>query len=303
MSEPIVSLRDVSKTYKHPWTGKSFTAIRNINLTIQPGESVGFIGHNGAGKSSTIRILMGLQPPTTGSVHLNGLPAEDPESRRGVSYVPETPLSYDYLTPLEIVENGLAMSGRRFENQHAQAMRWLELLGIAAAAGKPLRQLSKGMVQRTMLAHALAPEPHFVVLDEPLSGLDPVGRAEVVDILQDYRRGGGALLFSSHILSDIERLADRFVFIHRGEIRAVCSVYEILREAVPLFEVLADLPAGGADDRWSVLAGESLWRRSVTGDELADLLASVGLCGGRVLSVRNLNSLESVYLRLIKEAG
>lgn len=307
MDKSIVSLSQVCKTYRKGWSGKSFSAIRNIDLAIGAGESVGFIGHNGAGKSSTIRIIMGLQRPTSGSVLLNGLAVDDPESRRGVAYLPETPLAYDYLTPLEVVSMGMAMAGTRVDSPRQHALHWLERFGIAAAAGKPLRQLSKGMVQRTLLAHTLAVDPHFIVLDEPLSGLDPVGRAEVVDILQEYRRAGGALLFSSHILADVERLADRFVFIHQGEIRATRGVFEMLRETAPVFEIIAELPTAAPPATplpaaWEKV-GEQLWRRSADGEEVAAALRTVAEAHGRVLSLRNSNSLESAYLKLVREAG
>lgn len=303
MEEKIISLTGVSKTYRKGWFGKPFFAIRDVCLEVLAGESVGFIGHNGAGKSSTIRIIMGLQRPTTGIAMLNGRTVEDPESRRSVAYVPENPLAYDYLTPREFVLSGMAMSGVGFGDVSKQALGWLDRFGIAYAADKPLRGLSKGMVQRTILAHALAMKPKLLILDEPLSGLDPLGRAEVVEILQDYRRQGGTLLFSSHILTDVERLADRFVFIHQGAIRATCGVYDILGGEGQRFEVLAEFQRGCVENSGWTPLGKSSWLRVSNPDELGDVLRRLPDDGGRLLSVRNVNSLENVYLRLVKEAG
>ena len=299
----LVKLSSVSKSYRRGWFGKPAFAIRDIDLTIVEGESVGFIGHNGAGKSSTIRIMMGQQRPTSGSAMMNGRPVEDTDSRRGVGYVPENPLAYDYLTPLELVETGIAMARLAVPSRREHAMQWLERFRIAHAASRPLRALSKGMVQRTMLAHALAVKPHLLVLDEPLSGLDPVGRAEVVEVLQEYREGGGALLFSSHILSDVERLADRFVFIHKGAIRASCSVYEIFKGDDQVFELLAELPSTVASVAGWGRVGENVWQRSASRENIAACLGDIQARGGRILSVRNLNSLENAYLKLVREAG
>lgn len=300
----LVKLSAVSKIYRRGLFGKPFFAIQDVDLSIAPGESVGFIGHNGAGKSSTIRIMMGLQRPSTGLVSMNGLSVCSPKSRRGVAYVPESPLAYEYLTPLEIVITGMSMAGTKPAYPKTHAMKWLERFGIAHAAGKPLRALSKGMVQRTMLAHALAVEPHLLVLDEPLSGLDPLGRFEVVEILQEYRKSGGALLFSSHILADIERLADRFVFIHKGSVRLVCGVYDMLSGAGQSFEVLAaDLRGNYPDfDTWGKIA-PGVWRKVVLPTDLAVCLNSLQGGGGRVLSIQNVNSLENTYIKLVQEAA
>lgn len=299
----LINIKGVTKSYRVGFRGKEFTAIRNVDLQVDPGESVGFIGHNGAGKSSTIRIIMGLQRATSGVAMLNGLSVADPDSRKGVAYVPENPLAYDYLTPREFLATGLAMAGFKPAMPRAHVMQWLERFGIAYAADKPLRNLSKGMVQRTVLAHALAMEPRLLVLDEPLSGLDPIGRAEVVDILHDYHKGGGALLFSSHILSDVERLGDRFVFIHKGSIRASYNVFDIMRgKDARQFEVVSEFrsdvdPGGG----WNRLDA-GVWATTVGEDVLAELLLSIQQQAGRVLSVNNVNTLERTYLRLVQEA-
>lgn len=302
MNDLLINLNRVSKSYRKGWFGKPFFAIRDIDLQVAAGESVGFIGHNGAGKSSTIRIIMGLQRPTSGEAYLNGLSVDDPRSRRAVAYVPENPLAYDYLTPFELVLTGIAMTGNKPRSPNDHAMEWLDRFGIAAAAMRPLRSLSKGMVQRTILAHALAMQPRLLILDEPLSGLDPLGRAEVVELLQQYRTSGGALLFSSHILADVERLADRFVFIHQGVIRSTCGVFDILGGTDQEFEVIAELTGAGAGDvEWRRI-GMNVWSINVLAGALSQCLGRIDQYGGKLLSIKNLNSLEKVYLRLVTDA-
>lgn len=208
--------------------GKAVQALATVSFSLEVGDSVGFIGQNGAGKSTTIKVLFGALRPDSGEARLMGLPACDPKSRQGVGYVPENPYLYDLLTPRELVSSGLRLHGARGPDVTRRTLTWLEQLDIAHAADKRIRDLSKGMTQRTALAHAFALQPQLLILDEPMSGLDPIGRRLVADLMQVYRQTGGTLFFSSHILHDVERLADRFIMIHKGKICAQQSVAELL---------------------------------------------------------------------------
>lgn len=307
-AEPFVELDRVSMVYRKGWRGATSLALDQVSLTIYRGETVGFIGNNGAGKSTTLRIILGLQRPTHGLACLNGLPVDDPEARRGVAYVPENPYLYDYLTPMELLAIGIKMHSRqppvgaKAIDEHC--MYWLERFGIAQVAGQRIRTFSKGMTQRTALAHALACQPDFLILDEPLSGLDPIGRLEVVAILDEYRASGRTLLFSSHVLNDVERLADRFNFIHYGRIRAVCTVNEILSSDEARFAVVVE---GKNGPEGFVPVSSRLWRREVTERDLRDLLAMIEAAreesGITLHSVRNVNSLERAYTKFVQNAN
>ncbi len=302
MAESIVSLQRVCKEYRANWSRNVKTALADINLDIAHGESVGFIGHNGAGKSTTIRIMLGLQRPTTGAVRLRGLDVTDPDSRRRVSYLPENPLLYDYLTPLELLEMGARMHGLVVPDLRGHCLSWLDRFGIAAVAKKPIKTFSKGMMQRTALAHALSCEPEFLILDEPLSGLDPIGRREVVEILEDFRGSGRTLFFSSHVLFDVERLADRFVFIHEGRIRAVGSPDELLSASAASYEVLIEGRSGL--DGFSMISAR-LWSRTVSEAALPELLREIANTGGecKLHSLHNVNSLEKAYLKFVQSTA
>lgn len=294
--------------YRKAWRGAPAKALDGVNLTIGRGETVGFIGNNGAGKSTTLRILLGLQRPSAGSVRLNGRPADEPEARRGVAYVPENPYLYDYLTPLELLAVGLRMHRSPVAQAPSKlrdhCLHWLQRFGIAHVADKRIRTFSKGMTQRTALAHALACEPDFLILDEPLSGLDPIGRQEVAAILDEYRSSGRTLFFSSHVLNDVEQLADRFVFIHQGRIRAVHSTTEFLALEAPGFVVTVE---GSVALPGFARISSRLWQRNVAESELSALLAEVTAArdthGLALYGVRNLNSLERAYARFVDDSG
>lgn len=304
----VVELEDISMVYRKGWRGLATAALDGISLTIGRGETVGFIGNNGAGKSTTLRIILGLQQQTGGLARLNGFPATDPRARLGVAYVPENPYLYDYLTPLELLSIGVKMHRLDLvgdkKKLEAHCIAWLERFGIAHVAGKRIRSFSKGMTQRTALAHALACEPNFLILDEPLSGLDPIGRLEVAAILDEYRAAGRTLFFSSHVLNDVERLADRFIFIHKGKIQAVCSTSDFLASEKPRFAVTIEGLVGleGFEQ-----VSSRLWQREVDESELPALLMTIAEARQRsglaLYAVRNTNSLERAYARFIHTAS
>lgn len=301
--EAIVSLQRVSKTYHSDWTRSVKTALSEIDLEIFPCESVGFIGQNGAGKSSTIRLILGLQQPTTGRVRLRGLDPRDPDSRYRVSYLPENPLLYDYLTPLEMLEMGARMHRLQGDDLRGHCMDWLRRFEIEEVAHRQIRTFSKGMVQRTALAHALCCSPDVLILDEPLSGLDPIGRKLVVEILEEFRCSGRTLFFSSHVLSDVERLADRFVFIHDGKIRAVCSTADPLRSECESYEVVVE--SRTAPEGFGPVSAR-LWKCETSETDLPNLLrhiARLRSSGVRLYSVRTKQTLERTYLEFVREAS
>lgn len=291
-----IELHDLRKTYPRNWAAPPFEALKGISLTVEEGEVFGFIGPNGAGKSTTIKILTGVMLATAGSAALFGVDVTRPEARRGLGYVPENPSLPDYLTPMEILSMGLALHGRKPANQRAHCLHWLERFGLAEVANKVVRDFSKGMAQRTALAHAMAVEPRLFILDEPLSGLDPVGRKDVVDILSEYQRGGGTIFLTSHVLHDVERLADRFGLIHRGELLTIRSPREIVVDQSARY-VVRYRSAGVIGDSLEVRVG--LYAHEVSASDLPTTITAIQVGGGVVQDVLPKESLETVFFRTI----
>lgn len=297
MNPSAIELVNLSKTYQSGWK-KNNEALRDLTLAIEPGEVFGFVGPNGAGKSTTIKIIMGLLKASGGEAKLFGLPVDDPQSRTGVAYVPESPLLYDYLTPLEILQAGCQFHQLHLADLKKHCMGWLERFGIDHVAGKPIKGFSKGMTQRTALAHALALQPKLLILDEPLSGLDPLGRKTVVDILADYRAQGGTIFFSSHVLYDVERLADRYGLIHQGILRTVRNPAELLGdEARVLVTSHGETEVSGMTH-----LGLQRWQAEVPRAEVWQLLQTLQAAGHSLHEVRSTTTLEQAFLEWVQPA-
>ncbi len=295
MSQAIL-VEAIHKTYAGGWRKPSKEALKGISLVIDAGETFGFIGPNGAGKSTLIKILVGALRPTTGSASSFGRDVSEPEARRGLGFVPENPSLQEHLTPYEVLLMGLRLHGLRLDDERKHCLHWLERFDLATVADSRLRGFSKGMLQRTALAHALAIEPRLLILDEPLSGLDPVGRKDVVDILDEYRRQGGTLFFSSHVLHDVERIADRFGLIHRGELLTIRSPQEVVADQADRYVLRY---RGSTPVKSAVEVRPGLYACDASVAELPGLIAEVHVCGGILQDVAASVSLESVFFRTI----
>lgn len=290
-----ICIENLSKTYRKGWQRREVEAVRNVSLSVAAGEAFGFVGPNGAGKSTTIRILMGLSRATQGQVRIFGIDSRRPASRLRVAYVPESPYLSDYLTPLEILGMGLRLHRVTPADPREHCMTWLERLQLGKAANAPIRSFSKGMTQRVAIAQALSISPSLMVLDEPLSGLDPVGRHDVVDLLAEYKRGGGTLFFTSHVLHDVERLADRFGLIHEGTLRSVRSPGELVGTG----DICTVRSMG---ENWvEGLEPESpgRWTCQVARDALWSHLDRLKTAGHVVIEIRPVLSLEQAFLQAI----
>lgn len=295
MSEPLIEVSGLSKVFRTK--GRKVQALQDVSFEVAAGEAFGFIGPNGAGKSTTIKILLDIVTDYEGTVHLSGRPARDADSRIGVGYVPESPALYEVFTPLDLLMTAVAMHRIRHSSPKRLCMEWLERFSVDSAAQRRIRDLSKGTVQRVALAHAMVVSPRILILDEPLSGLDPIGRKDVVDIIADYRRSGGTVFFTSHVLHDVERVADRFALIHGGRLRTVRSPSELVGESQRLsVRSLGDNPVEGMvseiDGRWS---GE------VAGDALWPLLNRLEAAGHVLIEVKPVLSLEAAFMRFVSD--
>jgi ABC-2 type transport system ATP-binding protein len=227
------------------FTGKRMTkvdALKGLDLTVETGEVFGFLGPNGAGKSTTIKLVMGLLRPTAGSAGIMGLDASQAESRRHVGYLPENPAFYDYLS----AEEYIAFVGSQFKMEATllatRSEEVLQRLDLWEARKRPMRGYSKGMVQRVGLAQTLVHDPDVYILDEPMSGLDPIGRALVKDIILDLKKRGKCVFFSTHITDDVEKVCDRVGVIVKGSLVALDRVENILRSGVEGYVIHLKLP-------------------------------------------------------------
>ncbi|MCK9283317.1 MAG: ABC transporter ATP-binding protein [Rhodocyclaceae bacterium] len=290
-----ISIENLVKTYPRSWASGPVAAVRDISLTVKSGEVFGFIGPNGAGKSTTIKILTGAMAATGGSVSLFGTPVDRPEARRGMGYVPENPSLPDYLSPLEILQMALELHGLGLPNARAHCMAWLERFELAHVATTTIRTFSKGMAQRTALAHALVVNPRLLILDEPLSGLDPVGRRDVVDVLAEYKRNGGTIFLTSHVLHDVERLADRFGLIHKGVLMTIDSPTELVSNE-PMYTVRS---VGHAALSGLRAEASGRWSAEVAGAELWPLLERLKSAGHQLVEVKPSLTLETAFMRYL----
>jgi ABC-2 type transport system ATP-binding protein len=289
----------VSQTFRVK--GKEVQALRGVSFDLAEGEVFGFVGPNGAGKSTTIKVMLDLINDYSGEVTLYGMSSRNPKAREGIAYVPESPALYEQFTPLEILRMGLSMYGIKRKDADAWCMHWLERFSIGAAAKRRIRELSKGTAQRVALAHAMVVEPRLLVLDEPLSGLDPVGRKDVVDILTEYKQQGGAIFFTSHVLHDVERIADRFGFINKGELLTVRSPRELAAERADHMIVRFNAEHAFAPNARQLREGE--FECEVTQQELPAFIAHLNQVGGHLLTVKPAVSLETVFFKILEGAA
>jgi ABC-2 type transport system ATP-binding protein len=213
-------------------------ALRPLHLNVKEGEVFGFLGPNGAGKTTTLKLLMGLVFPTSGTARILGMDLYDPRVKAQIGFLPEQPYFYDYLTAQELLEYYAQLSGVPGKERAHRVEQMLSRVGLQDAARLQLRKFSKGMLQRVGLAQAILHEPRIVFLDEPMSGLDPMGRREVRDLIQQLRSEGKTVFFSTHILSDAEALCDRVAVIHQGELQGVGAVTELTSEVRGKVEII-----------------------------------------------------------------
>lgn len=239
----VLSVEQLRKTFVKPFTGKKVEAVRGVSFEVRRGDIFGFLGPNGAGKTTTIKMLTGLIFPTGGKASILGQPVPSPDAMGNVGFLPENPYIYPYLTPREFVSLCGRLNGMRGKRLATEVERVIERVGIAYAIDRRVGALSKGMLQRTGLAGALVHSPELLILDEPMSGLDPVGRKEVRDLIVDEARAGRTVFFSSHILSDVEMLCDHVCILRKGEVVAGGAIKDLLSAGVRRSEIaLTDVP-------------------------------------------------------------
>ena len=237
MDDQLIVVDALRKEYRQGFWMRRVRAVQGISFEVRRGDIFGFLGPNGAGKTTTIKVLTGLIRPTSGGAWLFGHPIPSPRAMKRIGFMPENPYVYPYLTPSEFVTMCARLSGLGRKAARDRTRKVLDQVGILYAADRGVGRLSKGMLQRTGLAAALVADPELLILDEPMSGLDPVGRKEVRDLIVGERSEGRTIFFSTHILSDVETLCDRVTILRRGTVVVSGKLSELLRQEVARVDV------------------------------------------------------------------
>jgi ABC-2 type transport system ATP-binding protein len=266
--DSVLQIEQLAKVFRKPFSGKRVVAVNQIDLTVQRGQIFGFLGPNGAGKTTTIKILTGLIFPTSGKATLFDRPIPSPDAMANVGFLPENPYVYPYLTPREFVSMCGRLSGVRGGSLAARVEGVIERVGMGYAIDRAVRTLSKGMLQRVGLAAALVHEPELLILDEPMSGLDPVGRKDVRDIIVEEKKKGRTVFFSTHILNDVETLCDHVCILRQGKVVVSGVLGELLDAEARGSEIT--LSPARADLREALLK-MSLAPRDIAGSLVVDV--------------------------------
>lgn len=290
------------------WRKRPKRVLHGLNLTVESGEVFGLLGPNGAGKSTTLKILMRLIFPTAGSARILGRPLHDVRMHARIGFLPENPYFYDHLTPAEFLNYAAALFGIPDQERSHRVTNLLAQVGLTESSDVPMRKFSKGMVQRLGVAQALINDPELVILDEPMSGLDPLGRREVRDIILGLREEGRTVLFSTHILSDAESICDRVAILDRGRLQGCGELREILGMQAASTEIVLENPRTELVDEVSahthsvIRTGDRV--RLVIPEEagVAEVLEAALHHGTKVVSVNPVkSSLEDYFMSRITE--
>jgi ABC-2 type transport system ATP-binding protein len=301
-----IEIQGLSKNYAVGfWKKQQRPALKPLNLSVEAGETFGFLGPNGAGKTTTLKLLMGIIFPTAGSATILGKSFHDPEVKKRIGFLPEQPYFYDYLSAPELLDYYAQLSGVPSAERKPRIASLLERVGLGDVGSKQLRKFSKGMMQRVGIAQAIIHDPEVVFLDEPMSGLDPLGRHEIREMIQGLKDAGKTIFFSTHILSDAEALCDRVAVIHKGELRGVGVVNDLRARAGGKSEVIWEnasaLSAVSALLSDSHITGNTV-RGTVAQENLDSLLERLRQQSASLISVTPLHgTLEEYFLSKTSE--
>jgi ABC-2 type transport system ATP-binding protein len=300
-----IDIENLTKDYPFGFLHlKKKRSLEGLTMQVESGDVFGFLGPNGAGKSTTIKLLVGLIFPDAGSARILGKPITDIEMHRDIGYLPEQPYFYDYLTAAEVLDYFARFHDLTPADRSERVARMLKKVGLETARKIQLRKYSKGMLQRVGLAQAILHDPKVVILDEPMSGLDPIGRREVRDIILELKREGKTVLFSTHILSDAEMLCDRVGVIVGGKLRGVGAPGELVGMKTQGMEILFELAISGANAAAVIAKATQTgdrYRLQVPEEELYAAVEQLRGAGAKILSVAQVKaSLEEYFMDLIE---
>ena len=306
----VIEIENLTKDYEVGfWQKKKVRALDDLTLKVERGEIFGFLGANGAGKTTTIKLLMRLMFPTSGTARILGSDISDVKMHASIGYCPENPYFYDYLTARELLSYFAELFGIPKSERKERVENLLRRVGLDEKDwNKQLRKFSKGMLQRVGLAQALINEPEIVFLDEPMSGLDPVGRREVRELIAELRQKGVTVFMSTHILSDIEALCDRVAILRQGKLAATGKLDELLSQSgeqqvfeINLTNISAENLAAELKNltRATVSATANGARVEIEAEaQIETVLATARKLGGKLISVQPVRqSLEELFVR------
>ena len=305
----VVRVTDLVKDFQVGFRMRRRRVLSNVSFSALEGEIFGFVGPNGAGKTTTLKILMGLIRPTSGSASILGRNVAESEFRDQIGFLPENPYFYPFLTAREILDFYARLSGVEAHRRAERVDELLAMVHLTHAADMRLKTFSKGMLQRVGVAQALIQDPSVVFLDEPMSGLDPIGRREIRELILALRAAGKTVFMNTHILSDVELICDRVAIIVNGEIRRQGSTLELVGDGSASAQIVVSALSADAVD--AIEAGFSVSLRG-SGDrveivaeakDVEGILGVVLRSGGRVVEIKRLApSLEDVFMEAVHAA-
>src|SRR5712692_5445296 len=303
MASAAIEIENLTKDYPFGFLHlKKKTSLEGLTMSVEDEEVFGFLGPNGAGKTTTIKLLVGLIFPTAGTARILGKSISDISMHADIGYLPEQPYFYDYLTAAELLDYFARIHDLPAQERRARVDGMLKKVGLETARKIQLRKYSKGMLQRIGVAQAILHDPKVVILDEPMSGLDPVGRREVRDIILELKHAGKTVLFSTHILSDAEMLCDRVGVIVGGKLRGVGAPGQIVDMKSQGMEILFELPGQSTMPLLSkaTRTGDR-YRLQVSEGEVYDAIDQLRAAGARILSVVEMKAtLEEYFMNLVE---
>jgi len=302
MADSVIKTISLSKVYKGELEHKPVTALVDLNLEVQRGEVYAFLGPNGAGKSTTIKLLTRLIFPSTGTITIQGKDIRDRNVLGRIGFMPEQPNLYGYLSGREFLDYVGAIFKMKRAARKKRADELLHLVGLEKGGDRAIRGYSRGMTQRLALAQALMNDPDLLILDEPMSNLDPIGRKDVRDIILNLKEQGKTIFFSSHILSDAEMIADRIGILNEGRLVQVGTMSELVDKQIVSTEVTFEIASEKLSsiiqkDLTPVQQENRVMVRLSDESQLSELLESVSHSGGKIISViPQRKSLEEYFI-------
>jgi ABC-2 type transport system ATP-binding protein len=306
-SIPVVQTWNLSKTYRTGfWMNQKIESLKSCSLSIYRGETFGLLGPNGAGKTTLLKTLLGITRPTTGKAVIFGQPIGDRQVKQKIGYLPENAYLYDFLTAWEFLEFIAGLFQIPKSKQHQRITELLDLVGLAqsTARNKKLKQYSKGMLQRVGMAQSLINDPEIVFLDEPMSGLDPMGRYRMKEIVLSLKQQGKTIFFNSHILSDIEQICDRIAFLALGELICQGSLDELLGTSNAYQATVAGATFESLTPWMTNLTQENNYWHGQLKVEPNQFMAQLNDADVRLVSIQLARpSLEEFFMQQLRERG